>query len=221
MTIPIQRLKKIELIWLANHKCAAHAHDFISHYSCYLKENPNKERVGFLDIETHGFKSDKGIMLTYCIKEMNKDKIYCDYITKRDIATHLDKRIIKNLIRDLGQFDRIIGYFSSGFDVKFIRGRAVFHDIAFPEYGTKIHNDLYYIIRSKFGLSHNSLENACRFLLGDSGKTHFDFSIWLKAVQGDKRSIAKILDHNKRDVIDTEKLWKRTFNYGSKRDTSI
>ena len=218
--VPIQRLKKTELVWLASHRCK-HSHTYINHYDCYLEDNPNKERVGFLDIETHGFKSDKGIMLTYCIKEMGKNKIYSDYITKKDLSTHLDKRIVKNLVRDLANFDRIIGYYSSGFDVKFIRGRAVALGIDFPEYGTKIHNDLYYIIRGKFGLSRNSLENACRYLLGETQKTHFDFGIWFKAIQGDAKSIKMILDHNKKDVLDTEALWKKVVNFSARRDASI
>ncbi|KKL84703.1 hypothetical protein LCGC14_1962040, partial [marine sediment metagenome] len=74
---PIHRLKKKETVWLANHKCK-HRHNYIEHYNCYITENPDMERIGFLDIECSNLKADYGIILSYCIKKHGEDTIYSD-----------------------------------------------------------------------------------------------------------------------------------------------
>ena len=60
MIAPVHRLKKIEIVWLAKHKCK-HGHTYLEHYNCYLKEMPDgriQEKVGFLDIETTGLDAE-------------------------------------------------------------------------------------------------------------------------------------------------------------------
>ena len=66
MSVPLHRLKKQELVWLATHRCR-HRHLYIEHYNCYLKEHPDREKIGFLDIESSNLDGDYGIMLSYWI----------------------------------------------------------------------------------------------------------------------------------------------------------
>lgn len=214
MKVPVQRLKKDELVWLGTHNCA-HGHSYLEHYSCFLKENPNKKRIGFLDIETSNLDADFGILLCYCIKEAGKDKIYKGVITKKE-ATHTtepDKRLVNQCVEDILKFDLLYTYFGTKFDLPFLRSRAVALKIKFPLHGTLKHKDIYYIIRNKFKLHRNRLEVACNELVGASDKSHFDGNIWRQAVQGDKVALSYILSHCEADVRDLEKLTDEVIDY--------
>lgn len=221
MPAPVHRLTKDEIIWLATHRCR-HGHTYLDHYSCYLKEHPNAEKIGFIDIETSNLDADFGIMLCYCIKVYGKDKIYWAAISKRDITSGiLDKRVVEKCIRDMQRFDRLIGFYSSRFDIPFIRTRAVFHGLEFPLYGTIKHNDVYFIIKRRFKIHRNRLEDACKTLLGRTEKTRIEPIKWIRALQGDAASIAWIVDHCKRDVRDLERLYIKVADFAQKQNRSI
>lgn len=220
MLAPVGRLKKKEIVWLGRHRCR-HGHTYLEHYSCYLKENPLNEKIGFFDIEASNLNANFGIMLCYCIKIGGKDKILERTITDKELRTCLDKEVVKQCIKDLEGFDRIVTYYGKRFDFPFVRTRAVHLDIPFFNYGEVIHEDLYFNIKYKFKLHSNRLENACRVLLGQTDKTHIDPNHWLKALQGDKKSLNYIIEHCRYDVRDLEKLYEKVFQFTRKTDTSI
>lgn len=217
---PIGRLKKSEIVWLHSHRCK-HFHTYLEHYQCYLEECPQRERIGFFDIEASNLDADWGIMLCYCIKEAGTDKIYERAITKRELHTCLDKNVVRQCIEDIKRFDRIVGFYSRKYDVPFVRTRAVVHNLPFFNFGEQIHEDLYFNVKYKFKLSRNRMENACRVLLGKTEKTHIDPAKWLAALRGDEKSIRWILDHCRRDVRDLEKLYNRINCFSRRQDTSI
>ena len=132
MPAPVSRLPKQEIIWLSRHRCNAHSHTYLDHYNCYLKEQEIKERVGFLDIETSHLKADFGICFCYCIKIMGKRKIISRCVTKKELYKNLDREVIKQCVEDLKQFDRVITYYGSRFDLPFLRSRALHWNIDFP-----------------------------------------------------------------------------------------
>ncbi len=218
---PVHRLKKAEIVWLGSHFCR-HGHTYLEHYSCYLKEHPEREKVGFLDIETSNLDADFGIILSYCIKEKD-GKIIGDIIKEKDLRSNnfFDKRLVEKCIEDMLKFDRIITWYGRKFDIPFIRTRALINGIDFPNYGTIIHNDDYYIARYRLKLHSNRLENVERVIFGETGKTHIESKYWIKALQGDKKSLNYIFDHNKKDVISLEKNHNKLINFVSNRDTSI
>jgi uncharacterized protein YprB with RNaseH-like and TPR domain len=219
MKTPLAQLKKAELVYLATHRCP-HRHLLIEHLSCRPKP---VTRIGHLDIESSGLEADAGFILTWSILDDETDEVICDSITKADIdkATNgdEDKRVVASLIAALRTFDHVTGYYSSRFDVPFIRTRALVCGLDFPEIGALHHTDVYFWARYKLKLSRNSMENVCRTILGSTEKTHFDRIIWRKASRGDKKSIAMILDHNKRDVRDLKKVYHKLLPFvrGTKR----
>lgn len=220
MPAPVARMKKSEIIWLSRNKCR-HGHDYLSHYNCYIEENPDMARVGFLDIETSNFKANFGIMLTWCIKQKD-GSILEDAITEKDLKSgNFDKRIVKSLVDAIQNFDMLVTYYGTGFDLPFIRSRAVHLGIPFPGYGEIIHKDLYYIIKSKFKLTRNSLVVACNFLLNDSNKTQLSYKHWINALRGEKESIEYILEHNRMDVVDTERLYNAVVEFNRPASTSM
>lgn len=186
---------------------------------------PKEERIGFFDIEASNLDADFGIMLSYCIKDSASDKMYSNVLTLEDIqqskAGDEDKRLIEKLLVDLGKFDKIVTYYGKRFDVPYIRTRALSTGVEFPVYGTQSHIDLYFIMRHRFKLSSNRLENACRVLLNKTQKTRIENKFWRGGVRGDKKSLAYILDHNRKDVLDLEKLYYKIINFVRRQDTSI
>ncbi len=218
---PVHRLKKNEIIALVRGRCP-HGHTYLEHYSCYKKE---PERVGFLDIEASNLDADFGIMLSWCIKDGTSGETIHDVITLEDIqkakAGCEDKRITKSIIKSMLGFDRIVGYYSSRFDIPYIRTRAMATGVKFPDFGTLNHLDLYYAVRYKFKLSRNSQENACRVLLGKTDKTRIEAKYWRGAARGDKSALRHVLDHNKKDVLDLEKLYHAVLRFTRRKDTSI
>lgn len=128
---------------------------------------------------------------------------------------------MKALIEDLLKFDKIVTYYGRRFDVPFMRSRALMTNVAFPLFGSLTHVDLYFVLRNRFCLSSNRLENACRTILGKTEKTRIENRFWRGGVRGDEKSLQYILDHNKKDVLDLEKLYNRVIDYSRRVDTSI
>jgi len=219
MKLPINRMTKQELVWMNAHKCK-HGHTYLEHYSCYMKENPNNGRIGFFDIEVTDLKANNGLLLCYCIKDMDSDKIYEGAAKfKKGVYDNIDRAVVKKCVKDLKRFDRIVTYFGTGFDIPYIRSKAVHYDIDFPIHGELCHTDLYYIIRNKFKLSRSSLAVATEYLLGSTNKTRLDFQLWKKAGLGCKESMNYILEHCRMDVVDTQRLYEKVIGY--KRETKL
>lgn len=220
---PVARLKKSEIIWLGSHRCK-HSHTYLEHFSCYLAECPDRGKIGFFDIETSvGFKANMGIMISYAIKDDDfDDKVVGRVISRKELKSwDMDKQLVIDCQRDLMSFDIVVGYYSTKFDLPFVRSRAVHHGLEFPAYGEIVHSDLYYIVRNKFALTSNRLETACRFLLGDTEKTHIDYRHWIRAIQGDPESLEYVWDHNVKDVNDTARLYHKIIPYKKRMDTSV
>jgi uncharacterized protein YprB with RNaseH-like and TPR domain len=163
-------------------------------------------KIGYFDIETTAdFNADWGTVLSWCIKDKGGD-IHSSVITKKELFDgDLDKRVVKEFVDILRDYQIIIGYYSDRFDMPFMRTKALHYGFNFPGYGELYHWDLYYFVRNKLKLSRNSLANVTEFLHIE-GKTPIDKAVWLKARYGDPDALALVLEHNKYDVIITELL---------------
>lgn len=217
---PVWRLAKPKIVEMAKWKCE-HGHTGLEHYSCWLKHNPGEETIGFLDIETTNLKADFGIILSFAIADDATSNVVSRVITKQDLRTCLDAKVITTCIKEMRKYDRIVGYYSTKFDIPFIRTRAISLGLEFPQYGEIIHNDLYYTVRNKLNISSNRLDNACRTVFGATEKTRIDADHWIKALMGDAEALAYIQDHNIRDVQETKRLYHALETYRRKTDTTI
>jgi len=219
--LPVDRLTKKEIVWLAKHQCK-HKHNYLSHYGCFHPPIA-PERIGFFDIETSNLDANFGIMLSYAILDGTDGTITGSVISAGDIAKakpgQEDRRITQLCIADLQRFDRIVGYYSKRFDVPYVRTRALIDHLPFPAWGSIIHTDLYDVIKRKFKLHSNRLENACRVLLGTTNKTHIDTTFWRGGVRGDSKSLKYIWDHNTADVVDLKALYDKTIEFVNLTDS--
>lgn len=215
-------MKKAELQLFLTGRCK-HSHTYVEHPKCYDKEIGDNPRIGVFDIETTwGFNADYGFMLCYVLKEYHRKKTYSACITKKDILSFdYDKRIVRQLVDDMKRFDVLVTYNGSRFDIPYSRTRALKHGLDYPKYGYVKHVDLYYVVKYKLKLGHNRLEDACA-IFGIPGKNHVHMFTWLKASQGDKKSLGYVFNHCQRDVQRcTERLYDAIIDYSRKSNRSI
>lgn len=220
---PVHKLRKDQIVALASQRCQAHHHTYLTHYNCYLREHPEAiERLAFFDIEASNLDADYGIMLSWAIKPSDSGEVIGDVLTPADVKKgYEDKRIVQSCIEALADFDKVVTYYGTGFDIPFLRARALIVGVDFPTFGSLKHKDLYYTVKSKFKLSSRRLENACRQLLGSTDKTRIDAKFWRNGVRGDKESLNYIFEHNCYDVLDLEKLYEKVIDFSKTNNTSI
>jgi len=160
-------------------------------------------------------------MLTYCIKKLDGEVLKRTVSRDDILSKRFDRRLCEQFLEDVGKLDRVVGYYSSRYDVPFIRTRCLTHGIDFPPFGSVFHSDAYYAVRSKLKLHSNRLEAACT-ALGIPSKGHkLSPMLWRDAGVGDKKALAHVLAHNVEDVESLETLWKRLQGYHKVNKTSI
>ena len=160
-------------------------------------------------------------MLSYCIKRAGGEVLKRP-IAPADIRSHkYDKALCRQFLRDLEEFDRVITYYGTGYDIPFLRTRCLTHNLDFPPMGSVFHTDAYYAVRNKLKLYRNRMEVACD-QLGIPSKGHrLTPSVWHDAQTGDAKAIAYVLQHNVEDVISLEALWGRLNGQVRVNKTSI
>jgi uncharacterized protein YprB with RNaseH-like and TPR domain len=208
-----------------------HRHNGYEHTQCYMRAHHKEEKIGFLDIETEDLRADYGIIFGYCIKDATSDKIWEDCITKeditkfrstkRDVIPWEDKRVLESLIRDMGRFTRLVGHYSSRFDMPYIRTRAVMCGLQFPTFGSFVQTDTWMILKNKFKLSRNSLQNSCQKLVGMTEKDHLSLSIKHGCLRGEEWALKDTMKHCRQDVRDTERLYNLIYSYAKETKSSI
>jgi uncharacterized protein YprB with RNaseH-like and TPR domain len=110
-----------------------------------------------------------------------------------------DKRIVRSFIRALDDVDMVVTYWGTGFDVKYLRSRALFWGLRFPKYQEKLHLDLYYANKNLTKMGRNSLAQITQFL-GIEGKNHVRADMWNRARVGDPEAMEYVVNHNIEDV---------------------
>ena len=174
----------------------------------------NNLRIGFLDIESSDLNADIGIMLSWCIKPLNKSKIESDCITQKEILNFShDKRILMSLLKAFDNYDLLITQYGTDrkFDIPFIRTRAYRHKVEYmlPSYMERLMGDTWLTARNKLKLHNNRLDSIANVMGIKIAKTPLDPHIWELARSGHKQSLDYILQHNKNDVLILEQVYKK------------
>ena len=174
-----------------------------------------EERIGFLDLEASNLKANIGNLISWAIKPLGVKKVAFDAWTRKEAINwdKMDRRIMKSLIKELQNYDLVVTYYGTGFDIKFMRTRAMILRLeGFPEMGTLKHFDVYYAVRGKMSLYSNRLAVATQ-ALGIEGKTPLPPSIWGPARLGYADAIKDIKIHNVEDVKILEELYNEILPY--------
>lgn len=221
MSLNIFALNKTELKKRTEFKCT-HGHTGIAHPRCFDKTHGLEEKIGILDIESSNLNGNWGFIFSYCIKTVGKNELIKRVLTPREIQKGIyDKDLLKQFCQDIRKYNRIVGYYSSRFDLKFLRTRCVFYGLDFPLFKEISTTDLYDVIKHKFKFHSNRLEVVSNFFNIPAKKHKMLPSIWFKAMAGNKKALQWILLHNIEDVISTEQLWEKVYGYHQIKKTSI
>ena len=176
------------------------------HPECYERLN-QPERGGFLDIEATSLNASFGFLLSYCLKRQGGE-VLKRVVTPEEIhGLEFDKRLCRQFLEDIEDFDRLYTFYGTRYDVPFLRTRCLYHNLGFPPMGTYFHTDVYWGCRNRLKLHSNRLEAACTFFGIPSKGTKLDPGVWRKAGVGCKKSLAAVLSHNEEDVVSLEALW--------------
>jgi uncharacterized protein YprB with RNaseH-like and TPR domain len=220
MIAPIDKLSKQDIIMLSKKRCK-HGHTYLEHYNCYKTEHGEEEKLGFFDIETSDLKANFGIMLSYCIRDGSTGEMLFDTITEEDMRDGMDKRLVAHCIEDMRKFDRLVGHYSTKFDIPFVRTRALIHGLDFPEIGEINHTDTYYMAKRLLCLNSNRQGTVAEAVQGDDIKTRISPKYWISALRGEAKAIKYILDHNKKDTIQLEGNYKALVRFTRNKKKSI
>jgi len=159
-------------------------------------------------------------MLSYCIKRRGGEVLKRP-IRPVDIKSHrFDRTLCEQFLEDLRDFDRLVTYYGTGYDIPFLRTRCLFHNLDFPPIGSIFHTDLYFSVRSKLKLHRNRLEVACDMFSIPSKGHRLTPQVWQKSQAGCEKSIAYVLQHNVEDVESLEKLWDKLHGHFRLNKTS-
>ena len=168
------------------------------------------ERIAFFDLEFYNFDADFGFLLSWSIKHLDGPIIH-SVITRDEAITYdkLDKRLCEEFLKAIEDVDLLVGFFSTRTDVPYIRSRSLWWGLDFPVYGEKKHHDMFYTGRRLLKTHRKSQAAIGAFLLkAESQKNHVDMALWNRARLGDPEALGYVLDHNDRDVIDLEAIYK-------------
>ena len=164
-------------------------------------------KIGIFDIETTGLEAYFDIVICASIIDV-KGKIKTfkinDYLYP---STLEDYGLTKTIVEELDKYDLLIGWYSSGFDFKFLNTRALIHNLKPPDRNYR--RDLCFISRANLQLRNNKLATINQSIFGKSHKTFLRPEIRRAAIRGEKWAIDFYVDHCEWDVRDTLRTYKK------------
>jgi hypothetical protein len=235
MPLEVSRMKKDEILARDRFRCPERGHGSKNgweHPKCFDKHVLDlfQEKILFFDIEAEDLSADYGIMFNWFAIDEDGNE-FEDYLTLDDIKKYKssdrnvepkeDTRIVKSLVELMTKYTRVCGHYSCGYDIPFTRTRAVIDGVPFPSYGMLFQSDTWVILKKKFKLSRNSLENGCRKLVGSTHKDHLSLAIKHGCLRGEKWAIDDSRKHCKQDVVDLVALFNLTQKYMRRTKSSI
>ena len=171
-------------------------------------------RILTFDIETSHLKADFGTCFAIGYKWLHEDYVYCPAITDYE-GWERDPTDCKKLLKDFAsvwsQADVVVGYFSKGFDIKFLNAKMF--EYGLPPLTPVAHIDLFFVVKAAFALSRKSLQNVAYHGNLEGRKTPVEGRIWRRASTGHGPSIKYIVDHCLADVQMTEELYLKLRPY--------
>jgi DNA polymerase elongation subunit (family B) len=162
-----------------------------------------KDRNPF--ISSDGISKDS-YMISACWKSLgDKHMSYAASVKPWD-----DYSTVKKLRDALSRADVIIGHNSDKFDIKYLNARLIFHNL--PPLPQVASVDTLKEIKKVASFTSHKLDYLSHILCGER-KNHVSFELWKQVVSGDRLALNKMVAYNKKDVLLTEKLYKRLLPY--------
>lgn len=108
-----------------------------------------------------------------------------------------DTHVVKNFYKVLGKADVSVAHNGDRFDMKYVKGRALYHGLKPIPQHKQI--DTLKIAKRNFNLNCNRLDYLGQYL-GLGRKIHTDASLWHDCLNGKVSAVNKMIKYNKQDV---------------------
>lgn len=123
-----------------------------------------------------------------------------------------DKHIIEEIVPVMDSADEIIAHYGNGFDIPWIRTRALYHGIITGIWKTV---DTHAWAKKLFLLPTNKLNDIALYL-GLGSKLHTEYDLWrLITFRDDKAALDRMVEYNKHDVELLEQVWEKMQAYAT------
>jgi len=164
------------------------------------------------DIEASNLNADFGIVLTFGSKFVEHGKVevlnILDYLDKSQDLIKAEKRLLIDISTRMLTADVWLGHFSTWYDLPFINTRLLYHRLPIlPPNFSQL--DTWKIARNRLKLRNNRLITISEFLGTEDEKNAIKPEQWIRALGRDRKSMAYIVDHNRRDVLVLEEAYLR------------
>jgi len=191
-----------------------------------VDEDSDKEfRRMFFDIETsynviadfscgynksigpHQILRERGI-ICICWKWEGEDKVH--YLKWDD--NQCDKNMLIEFTKELEKADEAIGHNGDKFDLRWLRGRAIIHQVPFPTYVKSL--DTLKKVRSAGYFNSNKLDYLAKILLGYGKVDTGGFQLWVDICEKKcKTAMHKMITYCKNDVVILEEVFEKLSPY--------
>jgi hypothetical protein len=122
------------------------------------------------------------------------------------INKQCDKRVLKELIKQLNFADEVITHNGIKFDLKWLRARALYHDLEMHPYYKMI--DTYTLVKKLVKLPSYSLGNVCKYYGLEAKKDAGGFDTWYKVqIEKDREALDHLLYYGDGDILSLKALY--------------
>ena len=158
-----------------------------------------KQDIGISQLEADGY------VLCWCAKWLDDDKVMTKKLTKTEVASEDDSRIIKSIHKLMEVADVIVAHNGDRFDIPTLNARFVTHGLQPPGIYKSV--DTLKIARNKFKFTSNRLDALGMFLgLGRKLDTG-GFQLWRDVMDGCSKAMIKMVNYCKQDVLLLEQVY--------------
>lgn len=159
------------------------------------------------DIETTNLEATFGTILCIGWKWLGGERVHIHSLFD-DGKDHLDDHtLVKKFAQVFDKADIHVTWYGDRFDLPFVRSKLIKYGE--PPLPPKPHLDLWKTARYRFKLHSNRLAVWQEYLECKQSKTPIRYDDWLKAAVGDKRALAAVKEHNRRDVLVLEEVFNK------------
>ena len=165
------------------------------------------EDTCYYDIETTNLNANYGLVLCAVVKPKRMPwKVFKLDLTKNGIRDE-DKTLIKEIIKELEQYEFLVTYNGVNFDNKYINTRAMYHRLR--PLSEKLQIDLLQVTRRIMRTNNRRLDTIVNFLGLEERKTPIEPEYWRWAMLGDQKAMSRVVTHCIQDVLTLEEVHQR------------
>jgi len=147
-------------------------------------------------------------IICICWKWENEDKV--NHL-KWD-NNQCDKKMLTTFVKEMEKADEVIGHNGDKFDLRWLRGRAIIHQLNFPTYVKSL--DTLKKVRQAAYFNSNKLDYLAKLFLGYGKVDTGGFQLWVDICENnDKSAMNKMVEYCKNDVVILEEVYHRINPY--------